>query len=451
MNWTRRGFLRSGLTTSAVALVAAKAEKTCWSQAPAIADQSEAGATEDSVPRAAQIAIQDLLEHGAHLRPGEKVLLVAYLDGLYGGDNLVDRQSIRWIQRAAEDHGAKVEVLWVDAPSRVHEWKFPDEARAAMDRSDLVINHSFDLVVEEILAFRQYVERDHKIPMVRNFATTAPLLCTAWAQTPQELVSEIRYQASLRIKTGEKWQLTDPNGTHLEGVVMPARNSTQRYAVRREEGNYLPWPEWVCPPIALGETLGAFVFDRTLSWWSRYIGIAPYFEQPVHLAIRDNRIVKIEGGKEADAIRRFMAFLHDRLGESTYDFDTLHFGVHPQARVAAHQCPSVLYRRLIEHSDSRNLHVHVGSPKATPQYPYWPHITGDVRQAIVASLLVYTAVNQHYLLPFHNMAILVGEGEQGGRYNSAHVFKLGLPLTALVFLVTVCVEIPWWKLIGLIL
>jgi hypothetical protein len=336
---------------------------------------------EGRVPRAATIAIADLLDRGAHLRSGQKVLILAYLDGLYGGDNLVDRDAIQWIQRAAEMRGARTEVMWVDMPARTHEWQFPDRVRAAMDRNDLVINHSFDLVVEEILAFRQYVERDRKIPMVRNFATTAPLLCTAWAQTPQELVSEIRYQAALRIQPGLQWQLTDPNGTHLEGVVMPARNPSQRYAVRREEGFYLPWPEWVCPPIALGQTSGSFVFDRMLSWWSRYIGISPYFDKPIRLTIEDNRIRSIDGGTEAEALRRFMADLHGRLGESVYDFDTLHFGVHPQAQVAAHQCPSVLYRRLIEHSHSSNLHVHIGSPKATPSYPYWPHITGDVRQA----------------------------------------------------------------------
>lgn len=78
------------------------------------------------------------------------------------------------------------------------------------------------------------------------------------------------------------------------------------------------------------------------------------------------------------------------------------------------------------------------------------YTAGSGISPVVASLLVYTAVNQHYLLPFHNMAILVGEGEQGGKYNAADVFKLGLPLTALVFVVTVCVEVPWWKLIGLI-
>jgi hypothetical protein len=75
-----------------------------------------------------------------------------------------------------------------------------------------------------------------------------------------------------------------------------------------------------------------------------------------------------------------MADLHGRLGESVHESDTLHSGVHPQAQAAAHRCPSELYRRLIEHSHSSNLHMHMGSPKANPSYPYWPHIAGDVRQ-----------------------------------------------------------------------
>ena len=69
---------------------------------------------------------------------------------------------------------------------------------------------------------------------------------------------------------------------------------------------------------------------------------------------------------------------------------------------------------------------------------------------LVPSLLVYTAVNGHYLLPFHNMAILVGVGETGGRYQDAEVLKLGIPLTLVVFIITVCVEIPWWYAVGLI-
>jgi hypothetical protein len=381
MALTRRNFLRDGVGATAAAVLSQSEKRTMAQTIGETAMRGGTGVTEDTVPRAARIAINDLLEYGAHMRPGQRVLLIAYLDGLYGGDNIVDRQAIHWIEHAVQERGNRVEVLWVDEPARMNQWKFPDEVRAAMDRSDLVINHSFDLTVEEILAFRQFVEHDRNIPMVRNFATTAPLLCTAWAQTPQELVSEIRFQASSHIKAGLKWELSDPNGTHLTGEVRPARNPTLGYATRRESGNYLPWPEWVCPPISLGETSGTFVFDRTLSWWSRYIGIAPYFERPVTLTIAENRIVKIQGGTEAESIQRFLESLRDRLGESAFNFDTLHFGVHPQAHVAPQQCPSVLYRRLIEHSDTRNLHVHVGSPKANEGYPYWPHITGDIRKA----------------------------------------------------------------------
>lgn len=78
------------------------------------------------------------------------------------------------------------------------------------------------------------------------------------------------------------------------------------------------------------------------------------------------------------------------------------------------------------------------------------YTTGSGISPIVVSLLVYTVVNQHYLLPFHNMAMLVGEGEDAGGYTATDVFKLGLPLTALVFIVALCVEVPWWKMIGLI-
>ena len=116
-----------------------------------------------------------------------------------------------------------------------------------------------------------------------------------------------------------------------------------------------------------------------LSWWSRYIGISPYFSEPIRLTIKDNTITKIEGGKEADALSRFLVSVRQHLGERVYDFDHMHSGVHPQAKVAPHQCPSIIYRRVIEHSHSSNIHFHIGGPPPTPEYPYWMHITGDVR------------------------------------------------------------------------
>jgi hypothetical protein len=181
----------------------------------------------------------------------------------------------------------------------------------------------------------------------------------------------------------------------LEGVVAPSNNPAfPNYNVRRDIGYYYPWPEWVQPPIVMNNVNGVFIFDRMLSWWSRYIGIKPYFEKPIRMEINNSRITRIEGGVEADALKQFLASLKGRSGDRVYDFNTLHFGVHPQAFIGQHQCPNLLYRRLIEHSQSCNIHVHIGASSdgaPNPSYPYWTHITGDIRHStfIVGNTTVY--------------------------------------------------------------
>jgi hypothetical protein len=337
------------------------------------------------IPKGAAVAIDDLLDHCAKIQAGQEVLLLAHIDGLYGGDNLVDETAISWIQAAVQRRGANASVLWIDEKAKPHAWRFPPVVKAALTACDVMINHSFDIVFEEMVEMKQFLW-EKKIIMARNFATTAPLLNTTWAQTPYELVSEIRYQAAVPFKEGEPFQLTDNNGSSLDGVIEPAYNPHHPwfkfYTIRREEGGaYRPWPEWVVPPVYLSKTSGVFIFDCMLSWWSRYIGISPYFRKPIRLTIEDCKIKKIEGGDEADALSRFLASQVERVGEGVYDFKCLHFGVHPQAYVGPHQCQSTLYRRLIEHGHACNIHVHVGAPPATDNYPYWTHCTGDIRTA----------------------------------------------------------------------
>jgi hypothetical protein len=337
------------------------------------------------IPKAAAISINDMLDHCAMIESGQEVLILAYLDGLYGGDNLVDQEAVSWIQTAIQLRGANASILWADELAKPHAWRFPPVIKAAMRASDIMINNTLDLSFEEIVEFKQFTWNEKKL-FVRNFATTAPLLCTNWAQTPQELVNEIRYQSALQIREGASFELDDANGSHLEGKVLPAFHPNhpwfKTYAVRREEsGYYRPWPEWVHPPIRISDTNGVFIFDCMLSWWSRYIGISPYFSKSIRLNIQNGQITKIEGGTEADALRRFLKSVHERVGDEAYSFNALHFGVHPQASVAPHQCPNILYRRIIEHSHSSNIHVHIGVPEATKEYPYWVHVTGDIRTA----------------------------------------------------------------------
>jgi hypothetical protein len=323
------------------------------------------------------------------------VVLIAHVDGLHGGDNVVDEDAISWIQSAVQMRGANASVLWIDEQAKPHAWRLPPVVKAAMKAADVSILNSFDITFEEIVELKQFVFHD-KIRLIRNFATTGPLLCSSWAQTPYELVSAIRYQAALSIEVDAAFVLTDPNGTHVEGVISPAFNKNHpwftKYAITREEGGgYIPWPEWVVTPIRFTGANGVFVFDKMLSWWSRYIGISPYFSAPIRVTIENGRMVNLEGGVEAGLIRKFLDSMREKVGEGIYDFNCLHFGVHPQALVSPQECSNVLYRRMIEHCHSSNLHVHIGAPSPTAEYPYWVHCTGDIREATlkVGENLIY--------------------------------------------------------------
>jgi hypothetical protein len=345
------------------------------------------------IPRGAAIAIDDLLDNCAEVKAGDDVVLAAHIDGLYGGDNLVDPQAIAWIQAAIQSRGANPSILWIDEPAKPHAWRVPPVFLAALKASNVLISHSFDLTTEEFKIL-QDTAAEHKVTLCRNLATTLGLLASPWAQTPYELVSEIRYQACVPFGSGGMpFQIKDERGTHIEGTIAPpSRAIFPSYTRRRNEGaGPRPFPEWVFPPINITNTSGAIVFDRMLSWWSRYIGISPVFREPIRLTIEKNRITGIKGGDEADSLRRFLKSMEARVGDAIYEFPEIHSGVHPQALVFPQQCDNPLIRRLVDHSDACTVHVHIGAQGPVPGYPYRLHITGDLQTATwrVGDLLIH--------------------------------------------------------------
>ena len=286
--------------------------------------------------RGMALAIDDFLDTCLEIKAGDEVVIASHVDGLYGGDNLVDTESVAWIQAAIQARNANPTILWIDEPVSMHKWRVPPVFMAALKASNVFINNSFDLTIEE-LKIIQETATECGVTLGRNFATTAGLLNSPWVQTPYELVSEIRYQATVPIGTGNlPYKITDDNGTHIEGTVLPPNHPRfPTYTRRRNAGpGYRPFPEWVFPPINVGDTNGTIVFDRMLSWWSRYIGISPVFKNPIRLTIEKNKITKIEGKDEADALRSFLKTMEPKLGEDAYNFPEIHSGVHPYPVVA---------------------------------------------------------------------------------------------------------------------
>jgi hypothetical protein len=316
------------------------------------------------------------------------------VDGLQGGDNLVDEQSVAWIQQAVMARGANPTVLWFDEPAYKHKWRVPPVFLAAERAADVFINNSFDLTIEE-LKIIQETATEYGVTLCRNYATTVGLLNSPWVQTPYELVTEIRYEAAKMFgKGGMPYLIEDDNGTHIEGDVLPPNHPRfPTYTRYRADGpGYRPFPEWVFPPINVAHTNGQVVFDRMLSWWSRYIGIPSVFKYPIALTIEDNKITKIEGKEEADALKKFLKEMEPKLGADViYKMPEIHCGVHPYPIVAPQQCNHPLIRRIADHSEACNIHIHIGAPWPRDGYPYWMHITGDLRTATwkVGDILVH--------------------------------------------------------------
>ncbi|MEG0797949.1 MAG: anion permease [Acidaminococcaceae bacterium] len=68
---------------------------------------------------------------------------------------------------------------------------------------------------------------------------------------------------------------------------------------------------------------------------------------------------------------------------------------------------------------------------------------------LVPALLAYTAVASHYILPFQHLNMLVGQGEENGMYGQKECIRMGVPFIIVIYIMTVAIEVPWWKFCGL--
>ncbi|WZL72313.1 SLC13 family permease [Clostridiaceae bacterium 35-E11] len=67
---------------------------------------------------------------------------------------------------------------------------------------------------------------------------------------------------------------------------------------------------------------------------------------------------------------------------------------------------------------------------------------------VVLTLITYTVVSIHYILPFHQSTIMIGFGQN--HYSNKEVFKFGCVLTFITFFGVLLIQIPWWKFLALL-
>lgn len=95
------------------------------------------------------------------------------------------------------------------------------------------------------------------------------------------------------------------------------------------------------------------------------------------------------------------------------------------------------------------LHLCIGSSVATMSVvlPILIPLTQSLgyRPEII-TLLTYTVVNIHFLLPFHHANVMIGTAR--GYYPEKSMLRFGLPMTILTFVLLLLIYFPYWRFLG---
>ena len=97
------------------------------------------------------------------------------------------------------------------------------------------------------------------------------------------------------------------------------------------------------------------------------------------------------------------------------------------------------------------LHIIIGSSVATMSVVLpiiLPFAVNLGYRAEVITLMTYTTVNIHFLLPYHHATLMIGTARKF--YNEKYMLKFGLIMTPLTFVLLYFVFFKYWQLIGLL-
>jgi hypothetical protein len=324
-----------------------------------------------------------MLVNCGRVEGGQKVLIVAAYDGLSGGHNIVDRETVELIFNGAQRLRADPSVLWLDM-SQDHPEKrvIPSILEKAVAGADIVASLVQDLSWEENVEFRSLL-RANKVPVLRNMATTLGMMSSPWGQFPYELAAQIRFAIGSVMKEGATFSIRHSNGTFVEGKIKsaPRGSSFSFFTQRRTNDLYRPFPEGVYVPMATEAVNGELVFDSMMPSAAYYMGLPYRFAEPIKMTLEDRFVRKVEGGTEARALQAFLAAASQEFGQEVYDTNSFHGGVHPYAFLSPTACPNEIYREFVDHHHISSLHFHLASNVNRRDIGHRLQVTCEVRGA----------------------------------------------------------------------
>ncbi len=252
-----------------------------------------------------------LLDVCVAVKPAETVLIVTDME----------KASIaRVVASAAIERGAET-VLAIMQPRARAGQEPPKPVAEAMKQADVVflpVSYS----VTHTHAVKDAAASGARIIALTEF--TEEMMISGGLEADFSALKPICQRVAARFAQGTRARITTPVGTDL-CMDIAGRPGNALYCIV-EPGQFSPVPnvEANVSPIE-GTANGRIVVDASIP----YLGIG-LIEQPIHVEVKDGFITKIDGGRQADILRRDLESHADR---SSFNIAELGVGLNPKCRM----------------------------------------------------------------------------------------------------------------------
>jgi len=226
---------------------------------------------------------------------GESVLIVT--------DSAQDLNIWTAIAAAGRSHGCEVTVVMMADPRESHRTPPPQSVIEAMKVADLTISATS----KEFHTGGHFVhatERGHKFIIMEGL--TSDILMGPSVKADYHLMNEVGPKLKGVMDRGGRWHITSETGTDFTCEVKP---NTGRWMASKADLSNNSWGfamaafpdgEFGANPVR-GTGNGVVVWDTSVHYPRGLL------REPISLIIREGRVVKIEGGTEAQQLIEFIA------------------------------------------------------------------------------------------------------------------------------------------------
>lgn len=252
-----------------------------------------------------------LLDTCVAVKPGETVLIVT---------DMVKVRIAKVLAAAALEREAEP-VLTVMKPRARAGQEPPKPIAEAMKQADVVflpVSYS----VTHTHAVKDAAAAGARIIALTEF--TEDMMIAGGLEADFSALKPICQKVAARFAAGSRARITTPAGTDLS-MDITRRPGNALYCIV-EPGQFSPVPnvEANVSPVE-GSATGRIVVDASIP----YLGIG-VIEQPIQVEVQDGFITRIEGGRQADVLRRDLESHGDK---NSFNIAELGVGLNPKCRL----------------------------------------------------------------------------------------------------------------------